>query len=263
VPGASHVDRFEFALVTATMGHNLLGLEPTQSYDQTLAQAGNYGQEQNAAISSAACAPSGNEFPRRYAVDAALAALQRWVSTGRPARVASPFTFATTGDLNGPLPLYAPPDALNRDAFGNALGGIRSPVLTVPVASYVGSTCTLLGQTIPLPSARLRSLYPSHASYVDALAAAIRQQVAAGFMVPLDAQDLIARACESEIGGPPSSTCPSVAAPSPYAMPHARRSKRRHACAATNRSRGVKLRRGPGTDHRCRRHPSVGVRRNA
>jgi hypothetical protein len=95
---------------------------------------------------------------------------------------------------------------------------MRSPVLDVPVATYVGPTCGLFGETIPLTPVQLAQLYPTHKTYVDKIFASTQSAVRKGSMIPIDATDLMQRACASSIGGGPmGTTCPRIGATSPYA----------------------------------------------
>jgi hypothetical protein len=64
----------------------------------------------------------------------------------------------------------------------------------VPVASYVSDTCQLGGFTVPFSEAQLMALYPTHADYYCRLKAAADQNVLAGYLLPEDRDDLMARA---------------------------------------------------------------------
>ena len=57
------------------------------------------------------------------------------------------------------------------DDDGNAVGGVRTPFVDVPVATLagVGNTpgfCSLFGTTVPFTQAKLSSLYKSHSAFV-------------------------------------------------------------------------------------------------
>jgi len=76
-----------------------------------------------------------NTGPQHYVVSAAVAALKTWIESGlAPA----------TGD-----PIAVVGNAIALDANGNALGGVRSPHVDVPIATYsgVGSTA----ESAPVP----------------------------------------------------------------------------------------------------------------
>jgi hypothetical protein len=69
----------------------------------------------------------------------------------------------------------------------------------VPVASYIGDVCSLLGVTIPFDTGRLTQLYPSHKGYVQKMQLATDSAVARGWLLPEDGQDLMRRATTSLI----------------------------------------------------------------
>ena len=69
-----------------------------------------------------------NNMPLFEAEDAAMAALQKWVTTGVQPPHSPPIS--TTSQLFG---LY---DTVNLDQYGNALGGIRLPEIQVPTEFY-------------------------------------------------------------------------------------------------------------------------------
>ena len=91
------------------------------------------------------------------------------------------------------------PFTLNRDSSGVAIGGLRLPVITVPVADYNGDDCVLLGTSTPLAAATLHGLYPTHADYVAKMVTATRAAVRERYMTAQDGVDLLQRACASAI----------------------------------------------------------------
>lgn len=137
------------------------------------------------------CASPINAGPQHWVLKAALAALDRWVrdDTAPPTAPRIELT-ATT------------PPQVARDARGNALGGIRTPQLDVPLATFsgegqTGSTfCALFGTTVPFDEATLAALYPTRQDYVDAFHAATDAAVAAGFILPADAALMKANAAQ-------------------------------------------------------------------
>ncbi len=136
-------------------------------------------------VGGLACDLPGNAGPQRYVLRAALDHLDRWVREGTPAPRA-----ARLGAVPG-----SPPRIL-RDGRGNALGGIRTPQLDVPVAmlSGVGNDggpfCSLLGVTRPFDSETLAELYPSREAYLAAFDQALADAVAAGFVLESDAAEV-------------------------------------------------------------------------
>jgi hypothetical protein len=123
-----------------------------------------------------------DEYPQWYTLDAAIHALNTWVTTRRPPGHAPRIVVDSSG-------------AIQRDANGNARGGVRSPVVDVPIATYHGDEgCPLSGVTKPLAPATLATLYPTHARYLAAFRPAMRRARAAGWLLPYDAADLMRRA---------------------------------------------------------------------
>jgi hypothetical protein len=134
-----------------------------------------------------------NTGPHKEVLQAALHHLVAWVAGGPPPPEA-PRIQLTDGDE---------PD-IARDELGNALGGIRNPLVDVPVAglsgdpvtdgSEGGSICTLFGSTTPFDSAALLQLHGSADDYVERFEASAADAVDAGFLLPADAEALIAEA---------------------------------------------------------------------
>lgn len=135
-----------------------------------------------------------NSGPQHFVLNAALAALNQWVRRGTPPPIA-PRLDVVSG----------PPITISRDAHGNALGGIRTPQLDVPIATLSGEgqtgsiLCRLFGSTVPFDDTTLVALYPDHAAYVTAFDAASDQAVSAGFLLQPDAELMKAAAAASNI----------------------------------------------------------------
>jgi hypothetical protein len=124
-----------------------------------------------------------NDLPTRYADRAALRALATWVATGTPPPTAKPIDRTRGGDLQ-------------RDADGNAKGGLRLPQLAVPTAAYSGESsgtgyCALTGSAVPFSASALAKRYPTPEAYVTELGQAIDAAVAAGHLLPEDAAELL------------------------------------------------------------------------
>jgi hypothetical protein len=96
---------------------------------------------------------------------------------------------------------------IKRDAYGNAVGGLRTSYLDVPVATYhaswgayvttpsgpsdpMAAKCQLIGWMEPLPKATLQKLYPTHAAYVAKVDKDIAALVRKKELLPDDAQAL-------------------------------------------------------------------------
>ena len=149
----------------------------------------------SAPIPGITCSSPINAGPAHYVLNAAFAALQRWVRRGIPARHA-PRLEITPGS----------PPALARDPHGNALGGIRTPQLDVPIATLSGEGqsgtgfCFLFGSTRPFDAATLAALYPTHRAYVAKVSRATRRAVRAGVLLGIDGKAIKQAAADSTIG---------------------------------------------------------------
>jgi hypothetical protein len=131
-----------------------------------------------------------NDGPQRFVVRTAVWALDRWVAEGE-----------------------APPEAerlaveggsFRRDADGITEGGVRTPLVDVPVAALSGEPgptggviCLLLGSTRPLAPERLAERYPSEDDYLDAYREATDEAIDAGFLLEED-RDAVLDAAEPE-----------------------------------------------------------------
>jgi hypothetical protein len=95
----------------------------------------------------------------KYSYDAALMNLDQWVRKG----VAPPHEERMLV-TDGPMP------ALVLDEYGHAKGGVRSPWVDVPTATYTTTspgpgTCAELGHTIPFTADRIKALYSTPQDY--------------------------------------------------------------------------------------------------
>ncbi|MCV7099168.1 alpha/beta hydrolase domain-containing protein [Mycobacterium palustre] len=124
-----------------------------------------------------------------YVVQAALAALNRWVCTGDPAPAAAPISVA---DGDPPRPKL--------DANGLAEGGVRTPWVDVPTARTSGLSdsgdesimAAIFGSGEPFDAATLHRLYPGGSGqYLDAFTAALDRAIEDGFILPDDRAEII------------------------------------------------------------------------
>jgi hypothetical protein len=133
-----------------------------------------------------------NDGPQRFVVRRAWADLKTWVGGGAAPAKGDPITM--TGN------------AFTRDPHGNALGGIRTPAVDVPIAAHSGLSgsgsgvfCFLFGSTKPFDAATLRSLYPTHDDYVAKVTASADQTVTRGFIAAGEAAEIIAAAQAAKV----------------------------------------------------------------
>lgn len=130
------------------------------------------------------CPKPVNDGPQHLVAKAALRALDRWVRDGEAPPAAG--RFAVTGG------------AYERDSDGIVRGGIRTPLVDVPVDVLSGDPapdgplhCLLFGSTTPLPDGRVGERYADRAAYVAAFEQAADAAVASGFMLPEDREALL------------------------------------------------------------------------
>lgn len=110
-------------------------------------------------------------------------ALEAWVKSGRvPASLPR---IAVSGT----------PLEVERDAFGNALEGIRIPPIAVATATHgapnglrANLRCFLLGYELPFSDADLRALYAGSVDYATRVRRAADEAQSLGFLLPEDAE---------------------------------------------------------------------------
>ena len=138
--------------------------------------------------------PSRSRVQMRYVMNAALHHMIVWVNTGVSPPVAPSMQLTSAA-----TPVAA------RDAYGNALGGIRNAEFAVPIALDNGTNsgpglCFLRGTHVPFDQATLDALYPSHGAYMSAIAHVASENVRAGFLLEEDAESTKADAASSLVG---------------------------------------------------------------
>lgn len=115
------------------------------------------------------------------ALNAGYPALVDWITDGTAPPIAPRITLTSIGAVS----------VAARDAFGNALGGLRLPAHDVPTATNTGLNsgpgfCLLFGSHVPFSAATLLSLYPTHDDYVAKVTQSVGRNVDAGFVLPFD-----------------------------------------------------------------------------
>ena len=148
----------------------------------------------------AACELPANSMPTYRAMNAMYSHLVKWATNGTLPPTAARITRSR---LTG---------RIQRDSYGNALGGLRLPEINVPVAFYgidnstTGSrdfldlfACVTSGSTERFTASRLLSLYPDRASYYSKYKAAADAALAAGFLLPADHAKALAEAAVAPI----------------------------------------------------------------
>jgi Alpha/beta hydrolase domain len=159
--------------------------------------------------------------------DAALADLQKWITQG---------VAPSHGNQIATIPFF---NIVERDRYGNALGGIRLPDIQVPTETYTAinfsqlsqqdlspsqllsllesifttletgaitnttlrdaGLCLLEGFYTPFSNSTLRALYPTHSDYVSKFTAAAAGDLASGFLTQADYNAAVAAAKASSV----------------------------------------------------------------
>ena len=170
VAGTAHADYY-----TSVSGSFDTGIDP--AYAAVI--------EETSVLGFIECEFPMNSGPMHYVFNAATAALDSW---------------ARGGDAPPQGPLLQISDDFSAYAFddlGNVLGGIRTPYVDAPVAILSGkgqsgeSFCFLFGTTELFSAELMASLYTNEAGYVAAVAEAAESAVAAGFLLQVDADQII------------------------------------------------------------------------
>lgn len=131
---------------------------------------------------AASCELALNPVPIGVTQSALLAALEAWIATDQPP---PPSRLLEMVERDG-----APAIAL--DADGNALGGVRPPLLELARGQYLASNtgagfCFLIGGFVPFDHAQLVERYDSPAAYGRRLDRLVEQAVQDGFLLRADA----------------------------------------------------------------------------
>lgn len=143
------------------------------------------------------CTTPVNSGPQHEVIQAAFTAFARWVTDGTLPPTAPRLQVKATM-----------PATLRRDANGNALGGVRTPAVDVPIAALSGEPvagatllCQLFGSTVPFSAAKLEALYGSSAGYVARYTKALDSAITDGFILKADRAELLHQAAAVPIGG--------------------------------------------------------------
>ena len=84
------------------------------------------------------------------------------------------------------------------DEYGNALEGLRSPFVDVPLSRYYAHatgapTCSNYGNEVPLPAATLRQLYGDPQGYMTKFTKSLDAAIKRGTLLALDRQAILDR----------------------------------------------------------------------
>jgi hypothetical protein len=126
--------------------------------------------------------------------DAAFSSLDQWARKGKAAPRA-PRLNATRGE--------GTQISIALDEFGHATGGVRTPYVDVPIATYTTSspgpgTCAEMGHVVPFDANRLRATYGSFDQYAAKVDASIRRLSSEGWLTPADARRVRAELVDAQ-----------------------------------------------------------------
>ena len=121
-----------------------------------------------------------------YVLDAAFANLTHWIRDGIAPPRAARITIENVG---------TPQAGVVRDEYGNAVGGVRTPYLDVPIATYhtasVGDTfCPEIGHRDPFDWARLNSLHGTPQNYAAKVAQSADRMVRERWLTESDGRKI-------------------------------------------------------------------------
>jgi hypothetical protein len=112
--------------------------------------------------------------------------LARWAEKGVAPASAPRIELATTGEVS----------TSKTDQYGNALGGIRSPLLDVPLSKYEARStgfgpCWQTGNETLLPADTLKQLYGDAPGYMTKFTKALDSAIKKGYLLELDRQTIL------------------------------------------------------------------------
>ena len=175
VTGTAHGDAYSLGIGDSDTGSG--------NGDQGLFDA-QFGAPSSVYMGIIECGLPINAGPHTYVLRSAIHSLDQWVRTGTPP--ASMPKLDNKADLTG----------FNLDAQGNALGGIRTPFVDVPLAALSGigqeggSFCGLFGTTRSFTADELAALYPTAEDFIAKWNAATDAAVESGAILAVDAEHI-------------------------------------------------------------------------
>jgi hypothetical protein len=136
-----------------------------------------------------------NDGPQWYVLRAALHALNAWVVDGTMPPQPTPIEADSSGS------------SAKLDGNGNAIGGVRSPAVDVPVSVLSGLPgnggndffCFLFGHTTPFTADKLKQLYPTHDDYVSKFKEAAKKAREGLYLLGPEEEEILATAQAAKI----------------------------------------------------------------
>jgi Alpha/beta hydrolase domain len=133
------------------------------------------------------CDGNGSTFPTSAFVRAALRRLFEWAENGIAPPRSSPIELATFDVVS----------VAAVDPDGNALGGVRSPFVDVPLSRFDvhstgGARCVLVGRETPLAQSVLARRFADAEAYLQRFTESLDDTIATGFLLEDDRAALLA-----------------------------------------------------------------------
>ena len=151
--------------------------------------------------------PRANSLPRQYIEPAMFTNMENWVKYGTRPPLAEPIHMID--GVGSETSLFGEPinASFELDEFGNVLGGVRSPYVDVPFATYQTPTpgnlkegypyCWSFGYEDLFGTEQLGDLYATplaHQNYVAQVKRSVQKMVRGRWVLPEDAQKIIQEA---------------------------------------------------------------------
>ena len=140
-----------------------------------------------------------SSFPTSYFTRAAAGALVAWAEKGTKPPDAERIRLAKLDKVS----------VAATDAHGNAIGGVRSPFVDVPLSRFEvhsgpAPTCKQVGNETPFTKDELVKLYGDTETYLEKFTKSLDATIKARFLLPLDRQRILdaQRARAAELFGP-------------------------------------------------------------
>jgi hypothetical protein len=179
IPGAAHADNYLFGGAMMDNG------------SKTSAQLAKIFLPTKVSMVGKSSVPFNPGMPHHYTVQAAIAAINGWVSSGKAPVSMAPMVLASGGKA-GVSP------NLSLDTNGLAKGGVRTPWVDVPTLmlsgkgdpnSFIGM---LAGSGVPFDAAKLAKLYPAgKAEYLRKFTTALDRAISRGHILREDRQEIL------------------------------------------------------------------------
>jgi hypothetical protein len=132
------------------------------------------------------CDGNGSTFPVGAFFEAWGANLVRWAAKGEAPASVPRIDLATSAQVS----------TSKTDQYGNALGGLRSPLLDVPLSKYDArstglASCWQTGNETVLPAATLKQLYGDAQGYMTKFTTALDSAIKKGYLLEIDRQAIL------------------------------------------------------------------------